>query len=109
LIALNAVSGQPCQTFGKAGEIDLAAGAEPYGGNPYPDNPSGAGLRIGMYSVTSPPAVAGDLVIVGSAIKDNVGVVQYRGVVRAYDARSGALRWTWDPIHAFFWSTSGSL
>jgi quinoprotein glucose dehydrogenase len=51
-----------------------------------------------MYSVTSPPAVAGDLVIVGSAINDNVGVFQHRGVVRAYDARSGALRWTWDPI-----------
>ena len=51
-----------------------------------------------MYSVTSPPAIISDLVIVGSSIIDNVGVVRQRGVVRAYDTRSGSLRWTWDPI-----------
>ena len=98
LLALDAASGQPREAFGKGGSIDLTAGAEPFGGSPYPDNPYGTRFRIGMYSVTSPPAVAGDLVIVGSAINDNVGVVQHRGVVRAYDARSGALRWTWDRI-----------
>ena len=42
--------------------------------------------------------VAGDLVIVGSAIGDNRRVDMPRGVVRAYDARSGRLRWSWDPI-----------
>jgi quinoprotein glucose dehydrogenase len=98
LIALDAATGQPCEAFGKSGSVDLTVGAEPYGGNPYSDNPYGASFRIAMYSMSSPPAVVGDLVIVGSAIRDNVGVVQHRGVVRAYDARSGALRWTWDPI-----------
>ncbi len=29
---------------------------------------------------------------------DNRGVEIERGVVRAYDARTGALRWSWDPI-----------
>jgi quinoprotein glucose dehydrogenase len=52
----------------------------------------------GDYEVTSPPAVAGDLVITGSSIADNAAVDMPRGVVRAFDARTGALRWTWDPI-----------
>ena len=38
------------------------------------------------------------LVVVGSAIGDNRAADLERGVVRAYDARSGALRWSWDPI-----------
>jgi quinoprotein glucose dehydrogenase len=54
----------------------------------------------GWYHMTSPPAVIDDLVIVGSAIDDNHRVDMARGVVRAYDARSGALRWSWDPLPA---------
>jgi quinoprotein glucose dehydrogenase len=48
--------------------------------------------------VTSAPAIAGDLVIVGSSIGDNRAVDVERGIVRGFDARSGALRWSWDPI-----------
>ena len=51
-----------------------------------------------QYQVTSAPAIAGDLVIVGSSIGDNRAVDLERGIVRAFDARSGALRWSWDPI-----------
>ena len=40
----------------------------------------------------------GDLVITGSSIGDNGAVDMPRGVVRGYDVRTGALRWTWDPI-----------
>jgi quinoprotein glucose dehydrogenase len=40
----------------------------------------------------------GDLVITGSSIGDNMAVDMPRGVVRAYDARTGVLLWTWDPI-----------
>jgi len=36
--------------------------------------------------------------VVGSAIDDNARVDMPGGVVRAFDARSGALRWSWDPI-----------
>ena len=42
--------------------------------------------------------MVGDLVITGSSIGDNGAVDMPRGVVRAYEARTGALRWTWDPI-----------
>ena len=52
----------------------------------------------GEYEVTSPPAIFGDLVITGSAIGDNVRADAPSGVVRAFDARTGAQRWAWDPI-----------
>jgi quinoprotein glucose dehydrogenase len=52
----------------------------------------------GQYAVTSPPAIAGDLVITGSAIGDNRTVELELGTVRAFDARTGARRWAWDPI-----------
>ena len=52
----------------------------------------------GQYGVTSPPAIVGDVVVVGSAIGDNRRVDLERGTVRAFDARTGELRWAWDPI-----------
>ena len=86
LIALDAASGKPCADFGKDGEVDLRAG-----------------LKISPqykseYEATSPPAVIGNLVIVGSAIADNYRAEAPSGEVRAFDARTGALRWTWDPL-----------
>jgi quinoprotein glucose dehydrogenase len=48
--------------------------------------------------VTSPPAVVDDLVVAGSAIDDNGRVDMPSGVVRAFDTRTGAPRWSWDPI-----------
>jgi quinoprotein glucose dehydrogenase len=41
--------------------------------------------------------VAGDVVIVGSAVADNQRTNAPSGVVRAYDARTGAPRWAFDP------------
>jgi quinoprotein glucose dehydrogenase len=52
----------------------------------------------GWYHMTSPPVIMDDLVIVGSAVDDNHRVDMARGVVRAYDTRTGALRWSWDPL-----------
>ncbi|HYK12032.1 MAG TPA: pyrroloquinoline quinone-dependent dehydrogenase [Gemmatimonadales bacterium] len=88
LIALDAVTGKPIRTFGDSGTVDLAKGIV----NPpaYP----------GEYEVTSPPAVIGDLLVVGSSISDNVRANAPSGVVRAFDARTGALRWSFDPVPA---------
>jgi quinoprotein glucose dehydrogenase len=86
LLALDGKTGKLCADFGKGGQVELWRGVG-YG----PD------FR-GDYQVTSAPTVVGDLVITGSSIGDNVTVDMPRGVVRAYDARTGALRWTWDPI-----------
>jgi quinoprotein glucose dehydrogenase len=84
LIALDARDGAPCIDFGTGGNVDLAAAARP--------------TERGEYLVTSPPAVYRDLIIIGSAIGDNRGVELERGIVRAFDARTGVQRWSWDPI-----------
>jgi quinoprotein glucose dehydrogenase len=84
LIALDAATGQPVSGFGNGGQVDLTKDVRL--------------VDPGDYQVTSPPAVIGDLVVVGSSMGDNRGVELERGVVRAFDARTGALRWRWDPI-----------
>lgn len=74
----------PCEDFGARGEIDLTRDV---------------GLRnTGDYQVTSAPVITGDLVITGSSIGDNRAVEVERGIVRAFNVRSGQLLWTWDPI-----------
>ena len=55
-------------------------------------------LWPGEFQFTSPPAVIGDLVILGSSIGDNQRVDAPRGTVRAFDVRTGAPRWDWDPV-----------
>ena len=55
-------------------------------------------MELGDYGVTSPPAILGDSIIVGSAVGDNRAVELEKGIVRALDARTGAVRWLWDPI-----------
>ncbi|HEY6644182.1 pyrroloquinoline quinone-dependent dehydrogenase [Povalibacter sp.] len=84
LIAIDGTTGRPCADFGVGGSIDLSQGVRMTG--------------RGDYLVSSPPALYGGLVITGSAIGDNRGVELERGVVRAFDARSGTQRWAWDPI-----------
>jgi len=83
LFALDAADGTPCPEFGAGGSVDLNPGV-------------GAQEWRGEYQVTSPPAVARDVVIVGAAVADNQRTDAPSGVVRAYDARTGALRWAWD-------------
>jgi quinoprotein glucose dehydrogenase len=51
----------------------------------------------GNYQITSPPVVSKDVVITGSAIGDNGRAEMPRGTVRAFDAKTGTLRWSWDP------------
>ena len=91
LIALDAHSGAPCQDFGRHGQVDLR-------NVPGYRNRNAGEFSRGWYHMTSPPAVIDDLVVVGSSIDDNTRADMPSGVVRAFDARTGALRWKWDPI-----------
>jgi quinoprotein glucose dehydrogenase len=50
----------------------------------------------GSYYSTSPPVIAGDLIVVGGAVNDNVSIHATSGVIRAFNARSGQLVWNWD-------------
>jgi quinoprotein glucose dehydrogenase len=79
LIALNATTGKPISSFGKNGIIDLKEG-------------------VGSLQVTSPPAVINDLIVIGSTMGDNGRFDYPPGVVRAYHAKTGKLKWSWDPI-----------
>jgi quinoprotein glucose dehydrogenase len=84
LIALDAKTGLACADFGNNGTVDLNEGSRP--------------RDAGNYLVTSPPALWHNLVITGSAVGDNRAVDNELGIVRAFDARTGAMVWSWDPI-----------
>jgi quinoprotein glucose dehydrogenase len=86
LVAIDAADGRPCPRFGVGGIVDLTSGLRiaPY--------------EPAAYTMTSPPVVVNDLVITGSSIGDNTQPDLPSGEVRAYDARTGERRWSWDPI-----------
>jgi quinoprotein glucose dehydrogenase len=86
LVCLNRRDGTLCNSFGTRGQVDLTSGLR--------QKPE----RVGEYGVTSPPAVYRDLVIVGSSVADNSRARMASGEVRAFDRRSGALRWTFHPL-----------
>jgi quinoprotein glucose dehydrogenase len=86
LIALDGASGIPCVGFGKDGTVQLKDGLRNA-----PQNPS-------EYEETSPPTVVRGIVVVGSAVADNNRVEAASGEVRGFDARTGALRWTWHSV-----------
>ena len=83
LISLDGLTGMVCAEFGSGGEIDLKAGV-------------GQLSWAQEYQVSSPPAVVGDVVVVGSAVADNQRIDAPSGVVRGYDVRSGKLVWAFD-------------
>ncbi|MDJ0786328.1 MAG: pyrroloquinoline quinone-dependent dehydrogenase [Myxococcota bacterium] len=84
LIALDAATGDPCSDFGEAGRVSLREGL--------------ADAPDWEYYTTSPPLVLDGKVVVGALVADNLRVDAPSGVVRAFDARSGALAWAWDPV-----------
>ncbi|MGA8030369.1 MAG: PQQ-binding-like beta-propeller repeat protein [Bryobacteraceae bacterium] len=83
LYSLDAASGQPDSAFGDNGRIDLRRdlGRDP------------AQMFV---SDTSPPLVYKNLVIVGSIVSETVPASP--GDIRAYDARTGKLRWSFHTI-----------
>jgi quinoprotein glucose dehydrogenase len=84
LVALDARTGDPCDDFGTAGVVDLTAELR------IPD-------RAG-YEITSPPAIYGASVIVGATIEAAGAATAGRGIIRAYDVRTGAKLWSFDPL-----------
>ncbi|RPE81922.1 membrane-bound PQQ-dependent dehydrogenase, glucose/quinate/shikimate family [Vulcaniibacterium tengchongense] len=83
LVALDPQDGSRCTRFGGGdGEVDLWAGMPK--------------VRPGAYYSTSPPVVTRSRVIVGGTVLDNASTVEPSGVIRAYDADTGALVWNWD-------------
>ncbi|MBY5967142.1 glucose/quinate/shikimate family membrane-bound PQQ-dependent dehydrogenase [Halomonas denitrificans] len=82
LLAVDPATGALCENFADNGELDLMHNM------PF--------KQSGFYYSTSPPVVANGLVVVAGAVNDNYAVNSPSGVIRAYDARTGELRWNWD-------------
>src|SRR3990170_6057634 len=80
----DARTGIPCADFGAGGETRLEIASQL-------ESP-------GEFQITSAPVVSRGVVIVGSAIGDNRRVDAPPGTVRAFDARTGQPRWSWDPL-----------
>jgi len=86
LIALDAATGKPVASFGHGGTVIIPPGEQL-------DGP-----HFGRIHTTSPPVVSHGVVIVGSSIDDNQKVDELRGTVHAFDAKTGAPRWSFDPL-----------
>ena len=94
LVELDAKSGSLVRTFGTDGVVDLKAGA--VFGNRQPID-----LETGEIGVHSTPAIVGDTVIIGSSFREGATVNTHnntKGLVRAFDARTGRLLWTFNTI-----------
>ncbi len=82
LIAVDAMTGRLCPSFGFDGQVNLV---------------SGLGYApLGNFMVTSTPLIAGDKVVVGGWVTDNQQIGNPSGVLRAYDAITGQFAWAWD-------------
>jgi quinoprotein glucose dehydrogenase len=83
LYALDAATGKPIAGFGDHGAAVI-------------DDRKLA--HAGQMQFSSPPVVSHGVVVVGSSLDDNQRVDELHGVVRAFDAMTGAPKWSFDPI-----------
>jgi len=84
IIALDGETGEPCADFADNGAIVLARNLGEH--------------EDRTYAVTSPPAIIRDTLVTGAFVLDAFDTKVPAGVVRAYDVRSGALLWAWNPV-----------
>ncbi|MFL5504650.1 MAG: PQQ-binding-like beta-propeller repeat protein [Gemmatimonadaceae bacterium] len=83
LYSLDAATGRSVSTFGDSGSVDLGAGLSRDVGDAY-------------LVATSPGVIYQDLLIQGSRVGEGEGSAP--GDVRAYDVRTGSIRWTFHTI-----------
>jgi quinoprotein glucose dehydrogenase len=83
VIELDLASGRLCTGFGERGTVRLSPARPPR----YP----------GAMALDSPPAVVRDTLVVGSALDDMTEARPSGSAVRGLDARTGVLRWRFDP------------
>ena len=85
LIAVDALTGEPCTDFGTNGQTDTKIGM----GNVYP----------GYESINSAPTIVRGIVVVGHQILDGQDRYAPSGVIQGFDAATGKLAWAWDMMH----------
>ncbi|WP_421728681.1 membrane-bound PQQ-dependent dehydrogenase, glucose/quinate/shikimate family [Brevundimonas sp.] len=82
IVAVDARTGQRCQGFGQNGQVNTAEGMGP--------------TVPGMISITSAPTIVQGVVVTGHQILDGQRRDAPSGVIKGFDAVTGALRWAWD-------------
>ena len=93
LVAVDATTGFPVPGFGDRGRVNLMTGL------PGATRGSRDWLNALTYSVQSPPIVVRDTVIVPASISSyNKDKEQIPGWTRAWDARTGKLKWTFRTV-----------
>lgn len=85
VVAIDAITGQPCSEFGRNGEIKLY-------------EVEGQAERIPALFSTSPPVVVNNNLIVGSQVEDFNQANMPTGTVLAIDVRTGEFRWSFSAI-----------
>ena len=83
LYALDAATGRPVPSFGSRGSVDLRNGL-------------GRDVSGTQVIATSPGVVYEDLLVQGTRVSEGAGAAP--GFVRAYDVRTGRVRWTFHTI-----------
>ena len=94
LVALNAKTGAMIPGFGTAGVVDLKVGAVKGRGDQI-------NLEDGEIGLHATPAIVKDVAIVGSSFREGATVETHnntKGLVRAFDVRTGKLLWTFNTI-----------
>jgi glucose dehydrogenase len=94
LVALNAKTGAIINNFGTNGIVDLKAGVVKGANEPID-------LETGEIGVHSVPSVVGDVIIIGSAMREGATVPTHnntKGLVRAFNVRTGKQVWRFDTI-----------
>ncbi len=82
MIAVNADTGKPCDSFADHGTLDLQAGM--------------GMMKVGFYEPTSPPVVSDKIIVIGGSVTDNYSTDEPSGVIRGFDIHTGKLVWAWD-------------
>jgi quinoprotein glucose dehydrogenase len=96
LVCLNAKTGQPMESFGDHGVVDLKVGVVKGEGEQID-------LETGEVGLHSAPTVVGDVILVGSAMAEGFTVPtsnNSKGLVRAFDVRTGKMVWRFNTIPA---------
>lgn len=94
LIALDAKTGVPISSFGENGIVDLKVGVVKGVDEPID-------LVTGEIGLHSAPTVAGDKIVIGSAMAEGFTVPtanNTKGLVRAFDVRTGEMVWRFNTI-----------
>jgi len=93
LIAVDAITGRPVDSFGSHGRVDLMTGL------PQAVRGSRDWLNALTYSVQSPPIVVRDTIVVPASISSyNINKEQIPGYTRGWDVRTGRLKWTFNTV-----------